>query len=44
MKEKLASEAVDPMPMGSEQFAKYIQDEVVRWSALAKERKIQLEE
>jgi hypothetical protein len=32
------------MPMGAEQFGKYIQDEVARWSALAKERKIQLDE
>jgi tripartite-type tricarboxylate transporter receptor subunit TctC len=44
MKDKLASEAVDPMPMSPEQFGKYIQDEVVRWTALAKERKIQVEE
>ncbi|HEU5296086.1 MAG TPA: tripartite tricarboxylate transporter substrate binding protein [Burkholderiaceae bacterium] len=44
MTEKLASEAVVPMPMSPEQFAKYIQDEVVRWTALAKERKIQVEE
>jgi tripartite-type tricarboxylate transporter receptor subunit TctC len=44
MKDKLASEAVDPMPMSPEQFGKYIQAEVVRWTALARERKIQVEE
>jgi tripartite-type tricarboxylate transporter receptor subunit TctC len=44
MKDKLAIEAVDPMPMTPEQFGKYIQAEVVRWTALAKERKIQIEE
>ena len=44
MKDKLAAEAVEPMPMNPEQFGKYIQAEVTRWSALAKERKIQLEE
>jgi len=44
MKEKLASEAVDPMPMSPEQFGQYIGAEVVRWSALARERKIQVEE
>jgi len=44
MKDKLAIEAVDPMPMSPEQFGKYIQAEVVRWTALAKERKIQIEE
>lgn len=44
MKEKLASEAVDPMPMSAEQFGRHIQAEVVRWTALARERKIQIEE
>jgi len=44
MRDKLAIEAVDPMPMSAEQFGKYIQAEVVRWTALAKERKIQIEE
>ncbi len=44
LKDKLAIEAVDPMPMSPEQFGKYIQAEVVRWTALAKERKIQLDE
>ncbi|MFY9514313.1 MAG: tripartite tricarboxylate transporter substrate binding protein [Rubrivivax sp.] len=44
MKEKLAAEAVDPTPMAPEQFGKYIQAEVQRWSALAKERKIQVED
>ena len=44
MKEKLAAEAVDPTPMSPEQFGKYIQAEVVRWTALAKDRRIQVEE
>jgi tripartite-type tricarboxylate transporter receptor subunit TctC len=44
MKDKLAIEAVDPMPMHPEQFGNYIRAEVVRWTALAKERKIQIEE
>src|SRR5262245_18655630 len=44
MREKLATEALDPMPMSPEQFGQYIQAEVARWSALAKERKIQIEE
>jgi tripartite-type tricarboxylate transporter receptor subunit TctC len=44
MKDKLSSEAVDPMPMSPEQFGQYIQAEVARWSALAKERKIRVEE
>ena len=44
MKEKLAVEAVDPMPMSPEQFGKYIQGEVARWTALAKERNIHLDD
>ena len=44
MKDKLASEAVEPAPMSPEQFGSYIQAEVTRWTALAKERKIQLED
>jgi len=44
MKDKLSTEAVDPTPMSPEQFGQYIQAEVTRWSALAKERKIQVEE
>jgi tripartite-type tricarboxylate transporter receptor subunit TctC len=44
MRDKLAAEAVDPTPMGPEQFGQYIQAEVRRWSALARERKIQIDE
>ena len=44
MREKLAIEAVEPMPMSSEQFGQYIRNEVKRWTALAKARNIQLEE
>jgi tripartite-type tricarboxylate transporter receptor subunit TctC len=42
--DKLAAEAVEPMPMSPEQFGKYIQADVVRWTALARERKIQVDE
>lgn len=44
MKDKLSTEAVEPTPMSPEQFGTYIQAEVTRWTALAKERKIQLED
>lgn len=44
MKDKLSTEAVEPSPMSPEQFGSYIQAEVTRWTALAKERKIQLED
>jgi tripartite-type tricarboxylate transporter receptor subunit TctC len=43
-KDKLAAEAVEPMPMSPEQFGKYIQADVVRWTALAKERNIRIDE
>ena len=44
MREKLSTEAVDPAPMSPEQFGQYIQAEVTRWTALAKERRIMVEE
>ncbi|MES2635320.1 MAG: tripartite tricarboxylate transporter substrate binding protein [Pseudomonadota bacterium] len=42
--EKLAGEAVEPWPMSPEQFGQYIKSEISRWTALAKARKIQLDE
>jgi tripartite-type tricarboxylate transporter receptor subunit TctC len=44
MREKLAIEAVEPMPMTPEQFGQFIKNETKRWTALAKARNIQLEE
>ena len=44
MAERLSAEAVQPLPMAPEAFGRYIQAEVQRWSALARERKIQIEE
>ncbi|MEK6245365.1 MAG: tripartite tricarboxylate transporter substrate binding protein [Pseudomonadota bacterium] len=44
LQERLAGEAIDPMPMTPEQFAKFIQADIVRWSTLARERKISLDE
>jgi len=43
-RDKLAAEAVEPMPMSPDQFGKHTQSEVVRWTALAKERKLQVDE
>ena len=42
--EKLAGEAVEPWPMTPEQFGDYIKSDITRWTALAKARKIQLDE
>jgi tripartite-type tricarboxylate transporter receptor subunit TctC len=44
MKDKLAGEAVEPMPMSPEQFGSYLQADLARWKALAAERNIRLEE
>ncbi|HLX79795.1 MAG TPA: tripartite tricarboxylate transporter substrate binding protein [Burkholderiales bacterium] len=43
LRERLAGEAIEPMPMTPEQFGKFIQADIARWSALAKERKISLD-
>ena len=42
--QRLVNEAIDPMPMTSEQFGKYIESEILRWSALARERRISLDD
>jgi tripartite-type tricarboxylate transporter receptor subunit TctC len=38
--DKLSAEAVEPLPMSSEQFASYIKADLARWTALAHDRKI----
>ena len=43
LKERLSSEALQPMPMSSEQFTKFVKDDIARWSKVAKERNIQLD-
>jgi tripartite-type tricarboxylate transporter receptor subunit TctC len=42
--QRLSAEAIDPMPMAPEQFGKYIQAEIARYTALARERKINLDD
>ena len=44
LQERLSAEAIDPMPMTPEQFGRFIQADIARWSALARERKISLDE
>jgi tripartite-type tricarboxylate transporter receptor subunit TctC len=44
LQERLASEAIDPMPMTPEQFGKFIQADIAHWSALARERRISLDD
>jgi tripartite-type tricarboxylate transporter receptor subunit TctC len=42
--EKLSGEAVEPWPMTTTQFADYMRADIARWTALAKARKIQLDD
>lgn len=42
LRERLSGEALEPMPMSPEQFAQYIRDDIARWSKLARERNIQI--
>ena len=44
LRERLSSEALEPMPMTPEQFGKFIQADIARWSELARERKISLDD
>ncbi len=43
MREKLAAEALDPTPMSPEAFARFIHDDIARWTAIARDRKIDLD-
>ena len=44
LKDKLAVEAVEPMPMTPDQFAQYIRGDIERWTKLAKAKNIRLDE
>jgi tripartite-type tricarboxylate transporter receptor subunit TctC len=43
LREKLAIEAIEPMVMSPEQFAEFIKKDITRWTKLAKDRKIELD-
>lgn len=43
LREKLAVEAIEPLVMSPEQFAAFIKADIVRWTKLAKDRKIELD-
>lgn len=43
LSERLAAEAVEPMPMSAEKFGEYIRSEVARWTKLARDQNIQLD-
>ena len=44
LQQRLAGEALTAMPMAPEQFGKYMQDEIAKYSALAKARNIRLDD
>jgi len=44
LRERLAVEAVEPMPMTPEQFGQYIRADIQRWTALAKAKNIHLDD
>jgi tripartite-type tricarboxylate transporter receptor subunit TctC len=44
LQSRLASEAIAVMPMSPEQFGQFIQADIARWSVLAKERNIHLDD
>ncbi len=44
LRQRLSSEAIDPMPMSPEQFGKFIQSEIAHWGAVARERHISLDD
>jgi tripartite-type tricarboxylate transporter receptor subunit TctC len=43
LKERLSSEAIQPISLTPEQFGQYIKDDIVRWTKVAKEKNIQLD-
>ncbi|MBX9610726.1 MAG: tripartite tricarboxylate transporter substrate binding protein [Burkholderiales bacterium] len=43
MRDKLSIEAIDPMPMSSEQFGQFVRADIARWTRLARDRHIQLD-
>jgi tripartite-type tricarboxylate transporter receptor subunit TctC len=42
--ERFTGEALEVMPMTSEEFGQYIKDDIARWTKLARDRKIELTE
>ena len=43
LREKLSVEAIEPMVMSPEQFGAFIKSDIARWTALARDRKIELD-
>jgi tripartite-type tricarboxylate transporter receptor subunit TctC len=43
LREKLSVEAVEPQPMSAEEFGQYMRMDIARWTKLARERRIELD-
>ena len=43
LREKISGEAVEPLPMSPEQFGQFVVTDIARWTKLAKERNINLD-
>ncbi|MDM0000855.1 tripartite tricarboxylate transporter substrate binding protein [Variovorax sp. J22P240] len=43
LRDKLSVEAVEPMPMSPQEFSDYIRADITRWTKLARDRKIELD-
>ena len=43
LREKLSVEAIEPLPMSADAFGRFVQQDLARWTALARERNIQLD-
>jgi tripartite-type tricarboxylate transporter receptor subunit TctC len=44
LRERLSGEAIEPMPMTPEQFGAFMKADIARWTALARERNISLDD
>jgi len=44
LQQRLAGEAIAVMPMTPDEFGQFIQADIARWSALARERNIRLDD
>jgi tripartite-type tricarboxylate transporter receptor subunit TctC len=43
LREKLSVEAVEPQPMSADEFGQYMRTDIARWTKLARERRIELD-
>ena len=44
LRARFSGEAIDPMPMTPGQFAAYVRAEIARWTTVARERRIRMED